>query len=107
MVSSVVCQYRSQLSSSAYSLKHFRQPWASVTGPRWAVRSSRYSGMTPSQGSQRASFGVDARENEECRADATGLAPTEAPKTPVDMLLSPAVPEPSGQATSRIVPCQS
>jgi hypothetical protein len=63
--------------------------------------------MTPSQVSHRGSFGLDARGHEECRADATGLAPVEAPTTPVDRLLAPAVPEPSGQATWRLVPGQS
>lgn len=63
--------------------------------PRWAVRSSSSSGMTPRRGSQRASFGLHARGNEECRAEAIGLAPGGRPKTTVDMLLSPATPEPS------------
>jgi hypothetical protein len=75
--------------------------------PRRAVRSSSSSGMTPRRGSQRASFGLHARGNEECRADTLGLAPIGRPKSLVDMLLSPATPEPPGQATRAIVRCQS
>jgi hypothetical protein len=75
--------------------------------PRWAVRSSSSSGMTSRRGSQRASFGLNARGNEECRADTIGLAPVGRPKSTVDMLLSPATPEPPGQATRDIVRCQS
>ena len=64
--------------------------------PRRVVRSSSSSGMTPRRGSQRASFGLDARGNEECQADTLGLAPVGRPKSLVDMLLSPATPEPPG-----------
>ncbi len=63
--------------------------------------------MTPRRGSQRASFGLDARGNEECQADTLGLAPVGRPQSLVDMLLSPAAPEPPGQATRAIVRCQS
>jgi transposase len=45
---------------------------------RWAVRSSSNSGMAPTRGSQRASFGLSARGNEECRAHSIGLAPVGA-----------------------------
>src|SRR5262244_3130860 len=62
--------------------------------PRRAVRSSSSSGMAPRRGSQRASFGLHARGNEECLADTIGLAPVGCPKSLVDMLLSPATPEP-------------
>jgi len=75
--------------------------------PQKAVRSSSSSGMTPRRGSQRASFGLHARGNEECRADTIGLVPVGRPKSLVDMLLSPALPEPPGQATRAIVRCQS
>jgi len=70
---------------------------------RKAVRSSSSSGMTPRRGSQRASFGLHARGNEECRADTIGLVPVGRPKSLVDMLLSPALPEPprSGDARHR------
>src|SRR5499427_10483520 len=67
---------------------------ASGCRPRRAVRSSSSSGMTPRGGSQRASFGLHARGNEECQADTLGLAPVGRPKSLVDMLLSPATPEP-------------
>src|SRR5215510_9991217 len=43
--------------------------------PRRAVRSSSSFGMTPRRGCQRASFGLHARGNEECRADTIGLVP--------------------------------
>ena len=75
--------------------------------PRRAVRSSSSSGMTPRRGFQRASFGRNARGNEECRADTIGLAPVGRPKSTVGMLLSPAPPEPPGQATRDIVRGQS
>src|SRR5215831_9651760 len=80
---------------------------ASCCRPRRAVRSSSSSGMTPRGGSQRASFGLHARGNEECQADTLGLAPVGRPKSLVDMLLSPATPEPPDQATRDIVRCQS
>ena len=57
--------------------------------------------MTPCGGSQRASFGLNARGNEECRAEAIGLAPVGRPKTTVGMLLSPASPEPPGLRDAR------
>jgi hypothetical protein len=63
--------------------------------------------MTPRRGSQRASFGLHAQGNEECQADTLGLAPVGRPQSLVDMLLSPATPEPPGQATRAIVRCQS
>src|SRR5215510_14352395 len=69
---------------------------AGCSRPRRAVRSSSSSGMTPRRVSQRASFGLDARGNEECQADTLGLAPVGRPKSLVDMLLSPATPEPPG-----------
>src|SRR5262245_66222916 len=69
--------------------------------PQKAVRSSSSSGMTPGWGSQRASFGLHARGNEECRADTIGLAPVGRPKSLVDMLLSPATPEPPGLRDAR------
>ena len=48
--------------------------------------------MTPRRGSQRASFGLHARGNEECRADTIGLAPVGRPQSLVDMLLCTSVP---------------
>src|SRR5262249_59477933 len=74
---------------------------ASGCRPRRAVRSSSSSGMTPRGGSQRASFGLHARGNEECQADTLGLAPVGRPKSLVDMLLSPATPEPPGSGDAR------
>ena len=53
------------------------------------------------RGSQRASFGLNARGNEEGRAEAIGLAPVGRPKTTVGMLLSPASPEPPGLRDAR------
>jgi hypothetical protein len=82
-------------------------PCAGGCRPHWAVRSSSSSGMAPRWGSQRASFGLHARGNEECQADTLGLAPVGRPQSLVDMLLSPATPEPPGQATRAIVRCQS
>src|SRR5215471_4974600 len=69
--------------------------------PQKAVRSSSNSGMIPRRGSQRASFGLHARGNEECQADTIGLAPVGRPKSLVDMLLSPATPEPPGLRDAR------
>ena len=37
---------------------------AAIIVPRWAVRSSSNSGMAPPRGSQRASFGLNARGND-------------------------------------------
>ena len=63
--------------------------------------------MTPRRGSQRASFGLHARGNAECRAVTIGLAPAVGrPQSLVDLLLSPATPEPpgSGDACHRSLP---